>query len=527
MGVLEAVDRSYVSQGRERSTTLERWLSVGLILATTALVVVSLLCLTTYPAVFIDEPWYSNTAWNLVTKGVNFDSMFTGALDQWPAYWVRWPLIGNLPLAAAFSIGGLGLFQARLTSWLLGIVLLALVFALGRRLYSTLTAALTTTLLGLSYVFLQASHYARVDIFLACAITAALYLFVVGVQDNKRWAFFVAGLITSLSVDIHMNGALFAISLSTLFIVVYGKQVLRTRFTWYFATGAGLGLIYYLGVHIIPNPATYFEISRGWQGSMMRPPLATLNPIAILQSLVAEIGRYHFFDYGLDFALIGASGLFLSARRNKLDRLLVIFIGTAFILFVLLIQSKHDIYAILFYPFFLLMVAETLISLLRGSRKMEPQWLFTVAILMLFIFNSAIHIARPIAENRDYDYYAVTNQIRADIPAGARVMGLPNWWLGLADYDYRSVMDLTYYHFFNNYTATQSLETVHPDYIVVDTGLRGLLMDQVGFTSKPGFSMYDLPRGEVEDFLAQRGHKIDEFVNPWHGTFEIYKINWD
>ena len=527
MDALEAIGSPFLTRSRERATPLERWLTVGLLLGTVAAVIVSLLCLTTYPAVFIDEPWYSNTAWNLVTKGINFDSMFTGALDQWPAYWVRWPLIGNLPLAAAFAIGGLGLFQARLASWLLGIVLLILVFALGRRLYSTLTAALTTTLLALSSIFLQASHYARVDIFLACAVTSALYLFVIGVQDNKRWAFFASGLIGGLSVDIHMNGALFAISLVVLFVVVFGRKVLRTRHAWYFAGGAVLAGIYYLGVHIAPYPSTYFEISRGWQGSMMRPPLVTLNPMVILQSLVNEIGRYHFYEYSLDFALIGASILFCIARRQKADRILVMFVGVAFLLFVLLIQAKHDIYAILFYPFFLLLVAETLISLLREGRRLEPQRLFAGAILALFVFNSALHIARPIAANRDYDYYEVTNHVRRVIPAGARVAGLPHWWLGLSDFDYRSIMNLTYYHFFNDYSLTQGMEAIRPQYLIVDTGLRGLLMDQVGFTTKPGFSMYDLPRGEFEAFLAQRGHKIDGFVNPWHGIFEIYEIHWN
>jgi 4-amino-4-deoxy-L-arabinose transferase-like glycosyltransferase len=513
---------------RDRITPTERWITVGLVVITIVVVIASLLSLTTYPPVFIDEPWYSDAAWNLANKGVNFESMSAGALDQWPAYWVRWPLIGNLPLAAAFAIGGLGLFQARLVSWLLGVLLLGLVFALGRRLYSTLTAALTTTLLAVSPVFLQASHYARVDIFLACFVTAALYLFVVGVQDNKRWVSFAAGLIIGLSVDIHMNGALFALSLTMLFVVAYGKQMFRTRNIWYFAAGAVVAVIYYLVVHVAPNPASYFEITRGWQGSMMQPPLASLNPIVILRSLAGEVGRYHFYDHGLDFALIGASVLFLCVRRNKSDRLIVTFVGTAFLLFVFLVQGKHDIYAILFYPFFLLMVAEAFASLLREGRRTDPRRIFTGAILVLFVISSALHVARPVYASRGYDYYDVTNRIRQTIPVGARVAGLPTWWLGLSEsYDYRSIMNLTYYHFFNDYTVTQSLEAIHPDYMIVDSGLRGILVDQIGFTSEPGFAMYNLPRDEFEAFLAQRGSKVDEFVNPWHGTFEIYEIHWD
>jgi 4-amino-4-deoxy-L-arabinose transferase-like glycosyltransferase len=522
------LNNSALPASQNRTTSTERWIIIGLVLITSVVVIASLVFLTKSPPVFIDEPWYSDAAWSITTKGINFESMSAGALDQWPAYWVRWPLIGNLPLAAAFAVGGLGLFQARLASWLLGILLLVLVFALGRRLYSTLTAALAMTLLAVSPVFWQASHYARVDIFLACFVAAALFLFVVGVQDNKRWAFFAAGLVIGLAVDIHMNGALFALSLTLLLIIVYGKRVFRTRNTWYFAAGAALAVIYYLGVHLAPNPTSYFTITRGWQGSMMQPPVASLNPIVILRSLLAEIGRYHFYEYGLDFALIGASILYLCVRRNKSDRLILTFVGTAFVLFVLLVQGKHDIYAILFYPFFLLMTGEAFISLLREGRRTDPRQIFIGAILVLFFANSVLHIARPTYANRDYNYYDVTNRVRQTIPAGARVAGLPTWWLGLADgYDYRSVMNLTYYHFFNDYSVTQGLEAIRPDYMIVDSGLRGILADQAGFTAEPGFSMYNLPRAEFDAFLAERGTKVDEFTSPWHGTFEVYKIRWN
>ncbi len=524
---IEMLNNPALPLTRDRITPTARWITIGLVLMTIVVVIASLFFLTTYPPVFIDEPWYSNAAWNLVTKGTNFDSMFAGALDQWQPAWVRWPFIGNLPLAAAFAIGGLGLFQARFSSWILGVILLVLVFALGRRLYNTLTGALATFLLALSYVFLQASHYARVDIFLACAVLAALYLFVVGIQDNKKWAFFLAGLISTLSVDIHFNGALFTMSLGMLFVVMYKRKVLRSRNTWYFVIGALLGVIYYLAIHLGPNPETYFQISRGWQGSMMQPPLASLNPITLLKSLVNEIGRYHFYDYNLDFALIGASILFFLARRTSADRLILTFVGTSFLLFVLLVQGKHDIYAILFYPYFLLMVAEAFVSLLRNARKESYQRLFVGVILVLFVFNSALHVARPVYANRGYDYYNITTRIRGTIPAGARVVGLPNWWLGLADYDYRSIMGATYYHFFNGYSLTESLEKMHPDYLIVDSDLAGILVDDGYFTTQPGFAMYNLPRKEFDDFLSRHGTKIDEFTNQWHGSFEIYQIHWD
>ena len=203
------------------------------------------------------------------------------------------------------------------------------------------------------------------------------------------------------------------------------------------------------------------------------------------------------------------------------------FVSAAFLLFVLFVQNKHDIYAVLFYPYFLLMAAEALISLAREGRKRGPQRAFIVALLALFVLNSAIHIVRPVIANRGYDYYAVTERIKSAVPAEARIAGLPNWWLGLADYDYRSIMNLTYYHFFNGYTLLQGLEAIRPQYLIVDTGLQGLLVDEGYFPSGPGFAMYRLPREEFETFLLERGTKVEEFVDPWHGEFQIYQIRWD
>ena len=142
------------------------------------------------------------------------------------------------------------------------------------------------------------------------------------------------------------------------------------------------------------------------------------------------------------------------------------------------------------------------------------------------MLNGAVHLGRPVYGNRDYDYYAVTEKIRSVVPSGARVMGLPNWWLGLAGHDYRSVLNLTFYHFLNEYTLTEGLKAIRPGIIIVDANLQGLLVDDGYFPPGPGFEVYRLPRREFEAFLSRRGHKVLDFTDPWHGKFEIYTVQW-
>ena len=498
-----------------------------LLLTTAALLAVSLVFLTRYPVVFIDEPWYSDVAWNLITTGVNFDTMHAGALDQWPDSWVRWPLIGNLPFAASFALLGLGLFQARLASWIFGVCLIFAVFILARKLYDALTAALAVLFLALSTPFLQASHYARVDIFLAVVVVVALYFYVLGIQNHQRWPFFVTGLLFGLSLDIHLNALPLGLALGAYHVVAYRKTVLRERSTWLLVAGASIGMIYYLALHVLPNPETYATLSRAWQGTTHLPPIASLDPMVVAKSFFYEVGRYHFFENGLGFALIGASSLMLLARRSRSDRFLLVYVGAVIFLFVLLIENKHDVYAILLYPFMMIMVAAAFVSLLRDANRSRLQATFVAALLILSLTSAGVRYLRPMLSNRAYDYYALTERIRAVVPPDKRIVGLPNWWLGLADYDYRSILNLTYYHFYNSDSLTQGLEADKPDYLIVDTGLRGLLVDEGYFPPGPGFEMYKLPRREFEAFLTQRGEKKLEFQDPWHGQFEIYEIRWD
>ena len=508
------------------TSTFERWATTGLMAGAFVAALAGLTVLVRHPIVFLDEPWYADASWNLATRGTNFDSMFAGVLDQWPASWVRWPWLGNVPFAATFAVGGLGLYQGRLTSWIFGVVLLWLLFLLGRRLYSAVTGALAALLLSVGSIFLQASHYVRVDMFLACTVLAALYCLLVGIDEARPRPIFLAGLISSVSVDIHMNSALFGIGLAVVLLARIRSRTLGWKHLGFLAAGAAVGTVYWTMVHIAPSPTTYLSISRGWQGSILQPPIASFSLAALLESLRAEVGRYRFYSNGLDFALIGASLVALAARRTVRDRMLLTFIGTSFGLFVLFVQNKHDIYAILFYPLFLLAVAETFVHLLRRHSESDLVRRFAGALLVLVVVNSTVHVVRAVAQTRGYDYDALTARMRRAIPAHARVAGMPTWWLGFSDYDYRSLLGLTYYHLFNGYDLVEGLEAMHPTHLIVDGDFNLLLVDGEGFPPGPGFAMYNLPRHQFETFMAAHTRKVDELVDRWHGRIAIYEIQW-
>ena len=149
--LLRAKDRAEVTGRAVPSikTTLV-WLAV---LAIVIIEISHLVFLTAYPPVFIDEIWNANAAWNWLKTGVNFDSMHAGTMDQFGYEWVRWPIIGNVPYLASFALLGLGLFQARLVSWVFGLILLLATIMVGRRSYSLVTGVLAALIRVEQYTF--------------------------------------------------------------------------------------------------------------------------------------------------------------------------------------------------------------------------------------------------------------------------------------------------------------------------------------------------------------------------------------
>lgn len=502
----------------EFNKSLLNWLGI---IGTIAVVLVHLGSLTTYPVVDGDEPWFADAPWNFIQSGVLFDRMHTGPLDQFGYPYVRRYFLGTAPWMVIYAMLGLGLVQVRLGSLICGVVLMIAMLIVARKSYSTSTGVLAALLLALSPPFLHSSHFGRQDIMLAAVLMIAYAMTLVALQDNKGWAHFAAGLLVGLSVDVHQNGLFFAPAFAAIYLAHYGRSLLRQRGTWLAALGGALGLAYYLIVFILPSPDTYFKLYSFDFAEVNQIPFQSIG--GIVNAVRTEIGRYRFYDNNLDFALIVAGFVYMLFRCSKLDRPLLIMVAVTFAVFALFRGSKTTFYAILLYPFMVLIVAETFVSLIRAV-QLNLQRIFVAALLAMVIVNGALHVVDPITENAHYDYAAITSQIKSVIPPEARVMGLPTWWLGLTEYDYRSSLTIAYYHFFNNYDLEEILSRIRPDYVIVDELLRGVITTITEFTVSPN---YGFPGDEFQAFLDEQGTVVLDFVTEEHGQIQVYAIHWD
>jgi len=154
-------------------------------------------------------------------------------------------------------------------------------------------------------------------------------------------------------------------------------------------------------------------------------------------------------------------------------------------------------------------------------------WLAGLAGLLLvtFIGVSLLQTVIRVYNSREYDYYAITNRIREVIPPDKRVMGMPTWWFGFTEYDYRSALNVPYYEFFNGYNVRQAIDAIRPDYIIVDDTQQVILVYE-GKTLPQGMNVYSVEQAEFQAVLQTQGEKVLEFTTTWHGSFEIYRLDW-
>lgn len=512
-------------QASEPGTRARFYLSWLLMAGLVATMLFHLAMLTQHPRVFIDESWLANSSWMWLTTGANYDSMHHEVFKQFGYEWILRFFLGQAPYVLSYSLFGLGLFQTRLVAWVFGGVLLLLTALVGRRLYDLNAGLLAALLLALSLPFLQASRF-RQDIILTALVMLALWLALWAFRHERAWwAHPLAGFLIGVGMDVHQSAFMFAPALAALYLTQYGRKLLARRGTWLAGVGGATGVGIWAAIHVLPNPETYSTLMQFYFSAGADAQMPIANPATLFESAVREFGRYGFRQNPLDLALIAAGGALLLWRRSLADRLLLAFTGAAFMSFVLFNGNKTNLYAIHLYPLFMLIVAQLFVTVFRRFPGARARQAVVALVAALFVAYSGLRVVSAVRSTLGYDYYAITNQLRSAIPLDARVMAMPLWWLGLADYDFSSSLNLAYHRFYNGYDAAEALAVIRPDYVVFDEVQSVVLADE-GEALPQGLNAYRVSRMGFMQALAERGELVLTFSDPYHGGFEVYALRW-
>src|SRR5688572_27692410 len=477
------------------TANLGRAIDLAVVLLVIAYTVVLMPGLTRWPPLINDEGREANLFW--VASGADPTAERMNAYRGFST-WGNGGLQGATA-AIIFRLGGVGVFQARLTSLVWGGLLLLVVYWLGRRYWNRSVGLTAAILLAVSNPFLVATHTLRPDVQVVTMVLGALLLAERSVDPGRGrpfvWAF-LGGLLLGLVVDTHPNGAAFFALVGLVFPLRLGwRSFLRRRETWAFGVGLVAAALYYLSIRFLPDPAGFLAGLSYWVGVDKAPPAvrAAGGLAARLGAMLTnEVARYqdYFGEEPLELAVVVlglVGGLWMALRGSYPARLILLGLLFAFAFFVLSVSTKSKYYMLLTYPLYLLMLARVLervaawiANALERRRTLSesagPISVAILAVLVLVVMVWPLKLDERAWDNfiraRRYregqDYLELTSRLKELAGPEARILAPPVYWIGMHEHPFSDIYVYERVERQYGMTPAQYLDEIRPDVVITD-----------------------------------------------------------
>lgn len=507
----------------------------GLVLA--AYAAVSLDGLRLVPPVSDDEVWIASSAHKLAREGVLGSDLMRGFFGGERHTYHHMPLYPVI-LAAVFRCAGTSVVTMRVLPAFCGLLVLLMVLALGRRLRGPTLGCLAMTLLLLLRVsagggragipLLDVARIGRYDIMVPVFGLAALLAF--PSSENARPARWLGvGGLVALSALTHVYGAFLLVGL--VLLMIWGRAGALRPKVWLVLAGFLAPVLPWLW--FVGNDLA------GFRGQLAVPVgrFEMLEPSFYLANVGHEAERYGAMTASLGVALrrpgvlivaalVPAALLLLLRRRLRGERdaaweIAALFVVQA-LLFATLLQTKRPSYAIALWPFVVLLVAWLAIRLWNTRPQTLPR-LAVAAVGLWAIGDGVVGLwQRHEAAAGVTSYDSFEARLREVVPRGARVLGLPRFWLGLQETDYRTwaVPFSVVRSPGSRVTLRQALEAVDPQIVLVDPDMADALQQRAG-VGQPYHSEFV----DVEAFFGARRAKLLTILrDPTYGPLKVYRL---
>lgn len=376
-----------------------------------------------------DESWMANISVELLRTGRPVASMHAGTpVGESPQVVTQWLYSGAL--SGFFAALGPSVFAGRLLSFLCGLGVLVLTYFFGRALGGERVGLSASVLLASSIAFSWHSREIRPEMMLLLFSTLSVYVFHLARQRESRGLFYLSGLVSTLSVQVHPNGALFALSVLIVCAVLCGKRPLL-RFGLFLILGLLTGFALWYFFNYLPYGASSFEtvhkkyLPPVFGGDFFALALNAVNMYKIFmpESIDWLKGQYHSgmsagFVY-LSTAVLALALLVGRGRRPLLFVLSFIAIPVPVIYFFMGRWNWYHNSVFLALGFLALALSANLVSARLGRFGGA---LFT-GLIAVFSAAGAADIAARNIEMRQYDFSEIKREVLLNVPAGAAVMG--------------------------------------------------------------------------------------------------------
>lgn len=493
---------------------------VALLMAVTVIALtINVLTLTTFPAIHTDEAWYANLARNWLTTGNRWTTLDIGPFPDGRGQGTT--LLGAVPTRLAIQAWGLSLQAIRLPSLFAGLALLGVVAGIGRPLWPGRSGPLAALVLLTQPLFLLGSHMARPEIWLALVVLLALGCSVLGWKRNQPLWDVAAALLAVLSVEIHQNGAVFAVGLAASYLARYGRTVLRQPGSLAFLGVSLLGALAYLYRH----PGWLLPVQGGGNANALlgthsshSVPLLSSNPV---EWVLNELVRYllYFGNEPLGALLFGLAIAAALRRRGTADRLLLAWwLGSA-VAMMLLVSHMLETYLLPMLSVGALLVGRGMAELVRQ----EEPWGRQVVALTFGVLS--LPLLLTLGESGANQTAQLQRELQQSVPC-QRILGPNQYWLAFTDCDYRSWDVVSHYHHLHGMSFDESMTAIRPDYLLIDSTIVEKLREDLDVGGRTG-SYYALPRADFQRFLDHQTTLIRWLALPDQGTIQIRRVHWE
>jgi hypothetical protein len=488
------------------------------------------------PPVSDDEVWIASSAHKLATEGVFGSDLMKGFFGGERHTYHHMPLYAQA-LAVVFRGWGTSVGTMRLLPAACGLLVLLMVLALGRRLGGPSLGSVSIALMVLLRVsavegqtgipLLDVARIGRYDIMVPVFGLAALLALPSSDRGGRlRWLG-VGGLV-ALSALAHAYGAFLLVALAGL--MLWGRQ--RTL-------RPGIGLVM-AGFVLTVLPWLLF-IARDWadfKGQLAVPGgrFELLEPSFYARNLIHEPERFRAMTGPVKVALrrpgmvavvvgVPAAMLLVLRRRRRgvVDPIgeVAALLLVQGLLFAALLTSKRPSYAIALWPLAVLLLAWVV---LRAWSACSQKLRLGVAAFFLCIAGDGLlglwHRHAAMAGVTSYDAFEA--RLREVVPLGARVLGLPRFWLGLQESDYRTwaVPFGVARSPGSAVTLRQALEALDPEIVLVDPDMAAALEERARLGHPFHSELVDV----LAFFAARRAALVTVLEDPTYGPVKVYRL---
>jgi 4-amino-4-deoxy-L-arabinose transferase-like glycosyltransferase len=516
-------------------------LAAGLLFAA-----VSFAAIGTWSPVGEDESWTAAAPFKLATEGVYASDLFAGYHGSEEGLYHLNPLY-HLMLAGVFKLVGVGVVQMRLLPVLFGLMVLLLVYYISRELFGQREAMVAVGLIlllrlvapehGTGIPLFDIAHINRPDIVVPAFGLAGFSFFLTGEESGQTWRYFLCGLLIGLASLAHLYGAFW---LPALLAVLVLRQGLRWPMR--------LATVVMVAGFVVPWIPVLLWLASGWdnfigQSQLVGARFDLLSPGFYLHNLLHEYQRFgslhllkrdgtiDWFRPGAWSTIIGAPvALVVMLRHGRTTRtdapfMIAVVLIVQAVLFALLINIKFFNYFIALWPLVIITLAWLGVYLWNRWQQQLVRGLL-IGLLVVIGIEGTMHIAdeqRRASEATPYNDYE--QRIAAHLPAGARIIGLNRYWLGLRNYDYRSwlvpilLSDSLYTQ--HRVTLDSALEEIAPDILLVDRDMRSYF-DEIADPANPRHNDHIELERYLKRHAAQQAAVLDDTT---YGRMEIIHLS--